>query len=171
MRRESLSDLPEVPALPTGYVLREAGPDDAAGLAGLLHRAFADATWTTERVRGELLDAPAVEKTFVIANGDALLATASARQGREPFPDSGYLHWVAVEPSAQGHKLGTVVSLAVLHEFVRMGYQSAVLETDDERIAAIKTYNHLGFVPEHAHETHAERWAVILANLAAAANL
>ena len=39
--------------------------------------------------------------------------------------------------------------LAALYEFARMGLTDAVLETDDDRLAAIKTYQNLGFQPEH----------------------
>ena len=170
MRRPTLDALPELPALPAGYALRSAAPEDAAALAGLLQSAFPEEVWTLERVQSTLLQAPDVEETYLITNGTILIATASARIAPE-FPESGYLHWVAVAPDAQGEKLGYFISLAVLHDFARRGCRDAMLETDDHRLPAIKTYQNLGFVPEPRHESHSARWAETLANLAAAANL
>ncbi|HHY83306.1 MAG TPA: hypothetical protein GX505_11630 [Clostridiales bacterium] len=38
------------------------------------------------------------------------------------------------------------------------GWTSAVLETDDFRLPAIKTYFRLGFQPKFTHESHPDRW-------------
>ncbi len=67
--------------------------------------------------------------------------------------------------------MGYFITLVTLHEFKRMGLHDAVLETDDPRLAAIKTYQNLGFAPEYRHDSHLERWAIVIANLLTAANL
>lgn len=170
MRRRDLKDLPDIP-LPEGYVLREYRQEDREGLAALMQAAFEDATWTPGRVQRDLQDDPTVVKTFVVEKDGVIVATASARLLPETYPGSGYVHWVAAHPEHAGQKLGAIVSLAVLREFVRLGCADAVLETDDHRLAAIKTYQNLGFEPEHRHETHLERWARIIADLLAAANI
>ncbi len=167
MRRPTLDALPPVPELPEGYTLRLYQTGDMESLAAVLREAFADDQWTPERVRETLAESPEVKAVYVIDNAGKVVATASARLMPEAFPGSGYLHWVAVSPAHQGKHLGTAVSLAVLHDFVRLGCKDAVLETQDERIAAIKTYQKLGFVPEHAHETHPERWSKIAEMLTA----
>jgi mycothiol synthase len=171
MRRPNLDDLPEIPLLPPGYTLREYRESDLEPLAAMMRAAFEDPQWTAERVRAALMDAPDVKKTFVVAYEGKPVASASARLLPEEFPGSGYVHWVATDPEHRGRGLGYAVSLAVLHEFRRLGCKDAVLETDDFRLAAIKTYQNLGFVPEHRHESHAARWAVVLANLMASANM
>ena len=170
MRRPNLDALPKMPTLPAGSILRAAAPEDGPALAALLQSAFPEEIWTLERVQSALLEAPDVEETYLITRGDELLATASARIAPE-FPRSGYLHWVAVTPAAQGQSLGFDISLAVLHGFAKRGCADAVLETDDHRLPAIKTYQNLGFVPEPSHDTHPERWTDVLAKLAAAINL
>ena len=170
MRRPNLNNLPALPSLPAGSTLRVAGPNDAPALAALLQSAFPDEVWTLERVQSALLEAPDVAETYILTRGAELLATASARIAPE-FPRSGYLHWVAVAPEARGQRLGFDISLAALHDFAKRGCADAVLETDDHRLAAIKTYQNLGFVPEPRHDSHPERWAETLANLAAAINL
>ncbi len=170
MRRPNLGGLPVLPTLPAGSTLRVAVPGDADAIAALLQSAFFDEVWTSERVASVLLEAPDVAETYLIERGGELLATASARIAPE-FPHSGYLHWVAVAPAAQGQRLGFDISLAVLRDFAKRGCADAILETDDHRLAAIKTYQNLGFVPEPRHASHPERWAEALANLAAAINL
>lgn len=171
MRRPDLNGLPAVPELPEGYVLRDYRSEDLEPLTALMRAAFEDETWTTGKIKAALPDDPTVKRIFVIAYQGVPVATASARLLPDKFPSSGYIHWVAADPTHQGKGLGYTVSLAVLHEFVRLGCKDAVLETDDFRLAAIKTYQNLGFVPENRHESHPERWVKILADLMAAANM
>jgi mycothiol synthase len=78
------------------------------------------------------------------------------------FPGSGYVHWVGVHPDARGMRLGAAVSLRAMYRFVELGCRDAVLETDDHRIPALKTYFALGFQPENACPTHPERWKKVL---------
>lgn len=170
MRLPSLENIPPTPELPAGYVLREYAPGDLESLAVLLDLAFSDMKWTTGTVRERLIDAPDVKKTYVIEYDGGLAATASARLVPEEFPESGYLHWVAVHPNQRGKQLGAAVSIAVLREFVVLGCKDAVLETQDERLPAIKIYKKLGFEEVHIHSGHSLRWAMV-AELLASANL
>jgi mycothiol synthase len=171
MRRPNLDDLPEIPPLPPDYTLREYQPGDLEPLAALMQKAFEDPQWTPKKVRAALIDAPDVKQTFVIDYRGTPVATASARLLPEQYPGSGYVHFVAADPAHKGQRLGYIVTLAVLHEFVRLGCNDAVLETDDFRLPAIKTYQNLGFAPENRHESHPERWAETIARLLAAAGL
>lgn len=171
MRRSDLTDLPPLPELPAGYVLREYRGSDLEALSAMMRLAYEDDQWTSERLRRVLTEAPDVKKTFIIDSFGLPIASASARVMPDTYPGSGYVHWVAVDPSHRGQKLGYYVTLATLHEFKRMGLNDAVLETDDHRLAAIKIYQSLGFVPEHRHDSHLERWAIVISNLLNAANL
>jgi mycothiol synthase len=174
MRRPNLDNLPDLPALPEGCALRDLREDDLESLAALMRLAFEDESWTAEKARKTFLEDKTVQRTFLIDYQGVPIATASARLLPEQFPGSGYVHWVAADPAHKGKRLGYIITLATLHEFVRMGCKDAVLETDDHRKPAIITYHRLGFVPEHRHETHPQRWQIILGELAdmlAAANL
>jgi mycothiol synthase len=171
MRRPNLENLPPIPELPPGYILRETREGDAEALATLLSAAFGDENWTPQQVREKLIDAPDVKKTFIIEFEGRPVATTSVRLLPNRFPGSGYVHWVAADPEHQGQRLGYIVTLAALYEFARMGCKDAVLETEDQRLAAIKTYQNLGFEPEHRDALHMERWAKIAADLLAAVNL
>jgi mycothiol synthase len=163
MRRPWLDDLPEPPALPPGYTLRAYRSDDLPALATLLTRAFGD-PWDEERVRRVLVEAPDVEETYLIAHQDRLVATASARVMPDVYPGSGYLHWVGTDPEHQGKGLGTLVSIRVLHHFRDAGLRDAVLETQTNRVRAVRTYLRLGFVPEYHYGDPGEqlRWAQVL---------
>ena len=171
MRRHNLEGLPPMTELPAGYTLREYREGDEDPLANVLRAAFADENWTPAQFRAKLVDAPDVTKTFVITEGARPVATTSVRLLPDRFPGSGYVHWVAVDPAFQGQRLGYILVLAALHEFARMGCKDAVLETDDNRLAAIKTYQNLGFQPEHRDPPHMDRWAKVAADLLAAVNL
>jgi mycothiol synthase len=167
MRRERLDDLPPIPTCPNGYELRglHRGEDEEM-VARLLRLAFADTTWSVERVRAALLDDKTVQATVLIVSKGVAAATASARLLPEQYPGSGYVHWVATDPFHTGKRLGWIASLAVLHQFVVLGCRDAVLETDDQRLPAIKTYLSLGFRPVERGPGHAERWREIQARLA-----
>lgn len=157
MRRPSLDDLPVLP-LPSGdYVLRTAGPEDATALATLLTRAFTE-EWIIQRVKESLLEAPDVQAVYVIVYGGVLVATASARI-TDHFPGSGYLHWVGADPSHQGKGLGAAVCLAVLGAFRELGLGDAVLETNDFRLPAVRSYLRMGFVPEYRNAAEQLRWS------------
>ena len=72
---------------------------------------------------------------------------------------------VGVVAEHTGHKLGKWVSLAVLAYFQDNGFISAMLDTDDFRIPAIKTYLNLGFIPVYVEEGQSERWRNIFEKL------
>ena len=146
--------------------VRSATAADANALARLLAAAFPEMTWDAERARKDLLDAPDVKATFVVEEGGALLATASARYFDERFPGVGYVHWVAVDPAARGRGLFDVVMDAVQTQFETDGRPIAFLETDDARLPAIAAYLRLGYVPQYMEPDHEARWSAIFSQLA-----
>ena len=167
MKLQSLEDLPIMSTLPEGYSLRLATQADTVALAFLLGKAFPEIVWTTDRARRDLFEDQTVKEVWIIeftplsSSHPLMVATASARQ-MTPDSTEGYVHWVGAEPEHRGKGLGLAVTLQVLHRFRDWGLDSAVLETDDERIPAISTYEKLGFRP--IYETHAsypERWSKI----------
>ncbi len=165
MRRPDLNRLPGPMPLPAGYVLRryETGEDDA--LAEVLSLAFPDYIWNVREVRKRLTQSADVQATFVIDFAGSPIATASARFVPERFPGSGYLHWVAVHPDHQGKRLGAAATAKVLRYFQDNGSRDSVLETDDFRLPAIKTYLNLGYVPEPVDPGHSDRWNALLETL------
>jgi mycothiol synthase len=164
MRRPDLEDLPELVALPPSYALRRALPDEVGILAKLLTRAF-EVPWDEDLVRRRLSEAPDVEAIYVVAHAEVPVATASARVVPEEYPGSGYLHWVAADPDYQGKGLGRMVVLRVLMHFREAGLRDAVLETQERRLAPLRTYLKLGFVPEYREDDDRLRWSRALPRL------
>jgi len=154
---------PAPPTLPPEWSLRPATDADVSGLAELLTEAFEE-TWTVERVRGALTDAPDVVRTWVVADEQGLVGTASERL-HELHPDAGYVHWVGVRERARGHALGYSLTYACLRGFVERGFARAVLETDDFRVPAIRTYLRLGFIPEYRNELERRTWSQVVRGL------
>jgi mycothiol synthase len=164
MRRPHLRDLPPV-SLPIGFRLRTAESDDAPGVSAILTAAFAE-EWDLDRVRRTLLEDTSVVAVHVIERADGrLVATASSRLVPEQYPGSGYLHWVGADPEARGHRLGYLVTLAVLHDFAARQLADSVLETDDWRLPAIATYLKCGYVPELREAAHHDRWQKVKESL------
>jgi mycothiol synthase len=124
--------------------------------------------WDEQSTAKEFLGDPGVQADgifFLISSG---LYIATATDKRVHQSELGYLHMVAVAPSFRGRRLGRLISLAVLHHMRERGCQQAILDTDDFRLPAIRTYFGLGFVPDNVEADHAERWREIGAKLRAA---
>lgn len=145
---------------PTDDLAEEARPEDAAGIAAVLSKAF-DEPWDAERVRHELGPEGGVDASYVVRENGAVVAVASARHLPDHYPGAGYLHYVGADAAKAGRGLGGLVTLAVLKHFRDEGLEAVVLETDDFRLPAIRTYLKIGFVPEYRHEQDQVRWSKI----------
>jgi mycothiol synthase len=163
MRRPDLYDLPEL-EVPPNFRVRLALPNEVGALAILLTRAF-EVTWDEDLVRRRLTEAPDVEAIYVVEQAGALVATASVRVVPEEYPGSGYLHWVGADPDYQGKGLGRLAVLRVLIHFREAGLRDAVLETQERRLAPLRTYLRLGFLPEYRAADDRRRWSRVFPRL------
>jgi mycothiol synthase len=164
MRLPELSDLPPAPPYESCYALRAAVPADHGQLAELLSEAFGD-RWDAKRVAAEFSPGNGVEATYLVVSPAGVAATAAARRLPDRYPEAGYLHYVGARPSERGRRLGEVVTRRVLVHFADSGLSQTVLETDDFRLPAVRTYLRLGFVPEPRAAGDAVRWSKVLRNL------
>ena len=82
------------------------------------------------------------------------------------YPFGGELGWVAAHPDHKGKGLGKTVCAAVVGRLLRGGYSSIYLNTDDERLPAIKTYLTLGFRPLILTADMTARWQALCETLA-----
>lgn len=147
--------------------VRAASPADAGGLALLLGAAFPEQSWDVARVMRDLFEPDDVAETYVVERDGRIVATASVRYHAR-FPQSGYVHWVGVDPAYRGLRLGTIVMARVIRRFLADGRRSAMLETDDFRLPAIVSYLGQGFVPQYPEPDHEARWSRIFEQLASA---
>ena len=162
MVRPDLDGLPEL-ELPEGYRLATYGPGSDADWSRIITGSFAQEHSFEKTMASD--DAFEPGRVFFMLRGDDAAATASAWYDPGLMPDAGTLHYVGVLPGHQGKRLGYWVSLAAMHRMVEEGRSRARLQTDDWRLAAIKTYLNLGFGPWLVHENQRERWPAVFERL------
>ena len=163
MYRPHMRDIPASPPLPAGYELRPCeGEEDERALADALTGSFGE-DWPVSRVRSSLTEASDVLAVYGVAWQGAPVATASSRYDPDKFPNCGYVHWVGTHPDHARRGLGMALMVRLLHDFQERGYRDAVLETDDFRLPAIRSYLRCGFLPvyEVNGDDQRDRWSAI----------
>jgi len=166
MRRPDLENLEDI-ALPPGYQVRTYREGDEAAWANIINASFGGDKWNAERCRHDLTSRPQFDPEglfFVLHQGEPVGTACAWRQSVDEGK-VGYVHMLGVVPEYQGKGLGYALVLCTLHFFKDRGFQEAVLDTDDFRLSAIKTYFNLGFEPVYVDESHSCRWEVVLAKL------
>lgn len=152
--------------VPEGYELRTYRESDEAEHAALM-RSAGFTTWTEENTR-ESLPACLPAGFFVIVHVPSrkLVATSMARHWpTADHPSGGVLDWVAVDSDHRGKELGCVVCAAATRRLLEAGYSDIYLQTDDFRLAAIKTYLKLGYVPLFFAPDMIPRWQEVFRQL------
>lgn len=166
MVRPDLDNLPKL-ELPDGYSLRSYQEGDDVHWANIISDSFGGRERTAEDTRNEITgrDVFVPDGLYFVTHQDIPVGTACAWRQSVEETDVGYVHMVGVLGEHTGHQLGKWVSLAVLYYFRDNGFSCSMLDTDDFRIPAIKTYLNLGFVPVYVDDTQPERWVEILNKL------
>lgn len=131
-----------------GYTLRRLEHGDEPQLAQLLSSTFKNA-WTEERVALTLTRAADVRAVYGIVRHGELVATASSQFRPERDPAAGFVHWVATHPGHRSRGLASALLGRLLEDFSARGYTRARLDTQPERLPAIRSYLKFGFVPEY----------------------
>jgi mycothiol synthase len=164
MRRPTLDGLPAV-IVPAGYALRAMRPEEGPCWTRIVNEAFGQdkPAFFEKTMRPDL--AFRLDRVLFITRNDEPVATASAWHVPKWGEGTGYLHYVATRPDHAGRHVGEVVSIAALHKMVTEGHTSAVLQTDDFRLAAVKVYLRLGFEPVLVDENQRDRWPAVFAQL------
>ncbi|BBI33504.1 GNAT family N-acetyltransferase [Cohnella abietis] len=160
--RRTLENLPEV-QLPEGYVLRSFQPGDEKHWERIVEKAFRRIRSFQEEIRSHFYFQP--DRVLFVCAGELPVATACAWQEPAWEDDSGYLHMVGVDPEHSGRGLGYQISLAALRQMIVDGRFHALLETDDFRLPAVRTYVKLGFTPDAPTESLRSRWGIVYRKL------
>ena len=161
-----LLNAPPPVALSPGYALRTYRPGDEPGFYELMARAgFPEwnDTYLTEWM-GRILP----ESWFMAVQEDTgeIVATAMACHDHSEYhPFGGALGWVAGHPAHSGKGLGTTVSAAVTARLIDAGYRDIHLHTEDDRLAAVKIYLRLGYIPFLYAPGMEKRWQSIYRKL------
>ena len=166
MVRPNLNNLPEL-ELPTGYGMRTYLEGDEVHWARIISDSFGGrertAQDTEEQITGRDVFLP--DGLYFATHRGIPVGTACAWRESVDEKEVGYVHMVGVVAEHTGYKLGKWVSLAVLHYFREHGFISAMLDTDDFRIPAVKTYLNLGFIPVYVEDGQPERWQALFEKL------
>ena len=166
MVRPNLENLPKL-ELPSDYGIRTYRKGDEVHWARIISDSFGGRERTAQDTRNEITsrDVFVPDGLYFATHCGMPVGTACAWRQSIDETDVGYVHMVGVVAEHTGHKLGKWVSLAVLSYFRDNGFISAMLDTDDFRMPAIKTYLNLGFVPVYVEEGQPERWSDIFEKL------
>jgi mycothiol synthase len=160
MIREDLLGLVDV-NLPRGYSLRHFCLGDEIAWEAIISNSFGQENTYKFDILMKQDPCYKPQRVLFICFDNHPVATASAWYMEKYGPDFGYIHMVGVLSSYQGKSLGYWISLACLHYFVRENRKKAILQTDDFRLAAIKTYLNLGFKPHIVDDGQINRWSNI----------
>jgi mycothiol synthase len=159
MRRDLRGELPPVVA-PAGYSLRTyEGPADDEAWVRIMNNSL-NPNHTVEKFRQGIVTCPQFRPEilyFVMCNGTPVGSTCAWRRDIAEHR-VGYVHMVGVVAEHRGKGLGRLLVLRGLHYFKEHDFDIAILNTDDFRLPAIKTYLRLGFQPVIADASHPERW-------------
>lgn len=166
MLRPNLEELPKI-EMPIGYCLRTYEEGDEKHWANIITDSFGGKARTAEDTHNEITGREIfVPDGLYFATFQGIpVGTACAWRQSLGEIDIGYVHMVGVLSRHTGKKLGKWVSLAVLYYFEEHDFKCSMLDTDDFRIPAIKTYLNLGFIPVYLEKTQPERWKKIFGQL------
>ena len=164
--RPHLEHLPPPRPLPDGYALQVLGQADEPALAELLSLVFEE-TWDEARVQTSLTRTADVRAVYGVLHGEVLVATASSQTRPQRDPGAGFVHLVATHPDHRGKGLAAALLGRVLEDFRARGDLRARLDTQAERLPAIRTYLRFGFTPEYVHVGADQRtvWSEIFQTL------
>ena len=159
---ERLLCTPPVVRLADGYCLRTYRPGDEPRFFRLMELAGWPG-WNHERLKPSL--SRILPDGWFMAVHEAsgeIVATAMAfhnYSGSQPF--QGNIGWLAGDPAHARHGLGSAVSAAATARLIAAGYRDIRLGTEDFRLAAIRIYLRLGYVPVLYRPEMTERWQAI----------
>ena len=157
---EHLHNAPPAVKLPAGYALRTHQPGDRPRFFQLMELAGWPG-WDEEALQPWL---PRIlpQGWFMAIHEESgeIVASAMALYS-DVYPSGGELGWLAGGPAHTGKGLGLSVSAAVIARFCEEGFRKIHLYTEDYRLAALKIYLKLGFVPLLYTPEMPELWRAI----------
>ena len=155
----------EGPKLCPGYRVERYVPGDEDRWVSLINASGDFRTWgawNREILSKEILSGLLPNGGVFAVAGDTLVGCAAVCHW-ERFHPYAVLMYVVVVPEHRGRGLGTMLTAEAVQVARRLGCPGVILHTDDDRLAAIKTYLRLAFVPDiDAQPCTKARWKRIL---------
>jgi mycothiol synthase len=156
---KSLSVVPQA-AVSGDYVVRQCLEHDLSAVRALIDsdEPINDKVW--ESFRDRII--PGGAFLILDARSGKPVATASAshnpRATRHYFPFGGEIGYVTVDPGHRGKGLGPAVVTLAMARLIEAGYHHIFVGVQGWRLAAIKCYLRLGFVPLLHTDELLPRW-------------
>lgn len=163
MQITNLENLDE-PLIPPGYQIRTFQKGDEEAWLRIIKSSFGENfPANLNEILKDIVSSPEFdpESLFFIVHNNKLVGTVCAWHKSFEGHTVGYIHMLGVVPQHQGKKLGRLLTIYALKFLKRKGFQEVILDTDDFRIPAIKTYLNLGFKPVYLEPNHKQRWDAI----------
>lgn len=163
---DHLLDQPPAVRVAQGYHLRTYRPGDEPRFYEVMALAGWPG-WDDERLRPWIARIPPGSWFMAVHTAsDQIVATAMGLHDHsDDHPFGGELGWVAADPAHSGQGLGLAVSAAVTARLLAAGYRNVHLYTEHWRLAAIKSYLKLGYVPFLYAPEMAQRWRALCLEL------
>ena len=150
---------PGVRRLKEGYRLRTYRDGDGSAWAELLNDCSELGVWTVARIEKVLLSALLPDGQFFATMDEALIAGAGLYDGEKRGRPCWEIGWVVTDPRHRGLGLAWQVTAAAVETALSQPPRPIFLMTDDFRVAAVKLYLKMGFVPDFDHGSYRDRWA------------
>lgn len=163
---EHLLAVPIAVSLPTGYSLRTYCPGDEPRFYEVMAIAGWQG-WNADKLQPWLPRILSNGWFMIVENASGkLVASTMALQDKSEFGDvGGELGWVASDLAHAGKGLGMAVVAAATARLIQEGYHHIHLYTEHWRLAALKTYLKLGYVPLLYTPEMSERWRMVCEQL------
>ena len=146
--------------IPCAYSLRVYRPEDGSKFYGLMK----SAGWShwNDKVLQPWLARMLKDGWFLVTHRQSQKIVASCMALTSlVYPKGGELGWLAGDPAHSGKGVGLAASAAVTAKFVEERCSNIHLNTDDYRLAALKIYLKLGYVPLLCGPEMLDRWRKI----------
>ena len=157
---------PDQVKFPDGYYMRSYIQGDGTGWC----RCCIDGGLGVDEISEELFKNKMLEDKnvnpenifFLIAPDGNIAGTITYKYTNDE--DTGCIHMVAIEKSYRGRGLAKPLNLYAVEKIIGDGKKKIILQTDDWRIPAIKTYLRVGFAPviKDGDTDMQKRWADII---------
>lgn len=132
--------------IPEGYQLVPYTPKHDAAWISVLNLSGEFGKWDKSVLRREILSIM-IEGGGVLAERNGTLIGCATACYAKRFSPYALLSYVLVLPDHRGLGLGRTLSAATISIIRKAGYPGVILQTDDNRIPAIRSYLRLGFEP------------------------
>lgn len=148
--------------VPDGFLLRNYKEKDANDVLRILSLSQLN-DWNKEKLNKNIKGF--VENGFFVVihkSTQKVVATMVARvRPARNYCKSGDIGWLCTDPKYRGKGLGYIAAASSVNCLLSNGYDDIYVNTDDDRLPAIKIFLKLGFKPLMYKNTMLDRWGLI----------